>query len=427
MSPSRAEPASLVLDAYTTDEFGPKNTPATIDPAQPRGSPLLSKSKFTNVTPSPGGGVTESPQTSRTTMTNKANPRHNPLLKDPNVQRNIPAADADTHAVWLYLSPSTLTYAKSLAADRPWDRPIRVSILYGVGTEMNRHGLRSAVAARTEPSALILVPGVEPDPGQPRWGVGISELDLRRLLETAVGRPVTYQTAVLAAYSTGINGLNQTLLHDLVDVSRTERIVVYDCLYTLSSGATAAALNRAKARAGLSLKIIVYKCTTGGNSLDSGNRLAVVTQNPGLIATAGVIEQLFYNPAYTALITFRSLDGGIADGLITLPPGSKLEKAFAAMKGIAPNRGTMVSSVQAWRHVRGGAPPSSATTFETWANDKTNRPVIRDFMRHIGTKTKADTIRQLIWGNQLPGWPGGDGEENHDLLLPDFAWEYLPA
>jgi hypothetical protein len=64
---------------------------------------------------------------------------------------------------------------------------------------------------------------------------------------------------------------------------------------------------------------------------------------------------------------------------------------------------------------------------DTWANDRAHRQVIREFLRQLGSKTRRDSIRQLIWGNELPGWPGGDGEENHDLLLPDFAWEYLPA
>ena len=70
---SRAMPASLVLDAYTADEFGPKNAPSNIDPARPRGSPLLTKSKLTTVTPQPRGGVTESPQTLRLSISNKAN------------------------------------------------------------------------------------------------------------------------------------------------------------------------------------------------------------------------------------------------------------------------------------------------------------------------------------------------------------------
>jgi hypothetical protein len=204
-------------------------------------------------------------------------------------------------------------------------------------------------------------------------------------------------------------------------------VVVFDCLYVRSSGDTAVALRLAKARAGLSMKIIVYKCTTGGNSLDADNRLTVVTKNPGLIALDGIIEQLFYTPAYTALITYRSLEGGIADGLITLSSGSKLEVAYNAMKIIAPPRRTVVSSARTWQHVYGSTPPPPMIGLNTWANDPAHRKVIREFFRQLGSKTRRDSIRQLIWGNELPGWPGGDGEENHDLLLPDFAWEYLPA
>ncbi|MFC4587061.1 hypothetical protein [Sphaerisporangium corydalis] len=419
---SRDTPASLLLDAFYTDEAGVRNAPGNIDGARPRGTPLLSKNTFTTVTPLPGGAVRESPQSSRVPMTNKANPRHNPALKGTPIQ-NIPRDERDEHPIWVYLSPSVAARATALAG-AAWDPPIRVSILYGVGFEMNRHGLRSAVAARAEPSALVLVPGIEP-PG-PRWGVGISELDLRRLLEGAAGRPVTYRTSVLAAFSTGINGLNQTLLQDLVDVGRTERVVIYDCLYEQSSGSTAAALARAKSRAGPNLKIVAYKCTTGGNSLDPPGELAVVRKNPGLIPTAGVVD-LFYRPAYTALVTFRCLDAAITDGAVTLAPGTSLRSAFDAMKAIAPARGTVVSSAATWRHVFGAAPPASKVVFETWANDKANQAVVRAYLKELGSTSRAGSVRQLIWGNRLPGWPGGDGEENHDLLLPDFAWEYLPA
>ncbi|MET7480665.1 hypothetical protein ABZT17_40915 [Streptomyces sp. NPDC005648] len=241
-----------------------------------------------------------------------------------------------------------------------------------------------------------------------------------------MGRTVEYRTTVAAAFSTGINGLNQTLLHNLVDVSKLERLVIYDCLYAQSSGDTAAALTLAKSRAGLKLKIVVYECTTGGNSLTTGNELSVAVKNPGLIPSAGIVN-LFYVPAYTALITFRSLEGGIADGVLTLSSGTPLESAFNAMKGITPARGAVVSSAATWRHVFGSGPPAGKVPFETWASDKTNLPVISGFLKFLRSKSKADTVRELIWGNQLPGWPGGDGEENHDLLLPDFGWEYLPG
>jgi hypothetical protein len=423
--PTRANQNSLVLDAYTIDEFGPKNEPANIDPAQPRGTPLLSKNTFTTVTPLPSGAVQETPQSLRLVTTNKANPRHNPALKGTPVQ-SIPATHPDQYPVWVYVSPSTKARTTALAG-AAWDPPIRVSILYGVGFEMNRHGLRTAVALKTEPSALILVPGVEPiEKMDSRWGVGISELDVRHLLETAVGRPVSYRISVLAAFSTGINGLNQTLAHDLVDVSRLERIVIYDCLYEQSSGSTATTLSRARSKAGLNLKFVVYKCTTGGNSLDKAHNLSVVMKNAGLIPSGGVIN-LFYIPAYTALITFRALSSGVADGLVTLTAGSTLETAFNDMAAIAPQRNSVVSSVATWRHVYGSTPPPTTVSFEKWAGDKATQAAVRKWMKELGSKKSPGTVRDLIWGNQLPGWPGGDGEENHDLLLPDFAWEYLPA
>jgi hypothetical protein len=427
-STSRSNLSSLVLDAYCADEIGVRNAPGNIDSSEPRGTPLLSKNKFTNVTPRPGGtGVSEGPQSLRMPLTNKANPRHNPALTPPNLQTDIPSSSADEYLVWVFVSPSTIAYAKSLAG-APWTRPIRVSLLYGVGFETNRHGLRTAFATRTEPSALILIPGIEPKKkGDPRWGVGIDEFDLRRLLETAVGRTVKYQTKVVAAFSTGINGLNQTLFHSLIDVSSAERLVIYDCLYEQSSGDTAVALGLAKRRAGPNLKIVVYKCTTGGNSFTGGSELSVVVKHPGLIASAGIVN-LFYPPAYTALITFRCLEGAIADGVLALPSGSSLETAFNRIKRIVPARGNVVSSAATWRYVFGSAPPTGKVLFEKWATDKANIPAIMGFFKHLGSMSKADTVRQLIWGNELPGWPGiSDGDENHDLLLPDFGWEYLPA
>ncbi|MFF4427467.1 hypothetical protein ACFY04_43345 [Streptomyces sp. NPDC001549] len=338
------------------------------------------------------------------------------------------------------MSPSTIARRDELAGGA-WNPPIRVSVLYGVQWEMNRHGLRSAVAARPEPSALILVPGIEPNPGEKRWGVGINELDLRRALEVAVGRPVDYRTSVVAAYSTGINGLNQTMLHSLIDVSRTERLVTYDCLYEQSSGNTATALASAKRRAGPNLKIVAYKCTgapgtsQGGNTLDRAGNLSVAMKNPGLIASNGIIDGFYaqFRVAYTSLILYRSLEAGIADGVVTLSAEPALDKAYTAMSAIVPKRRTLVSRAATWQYVFGSTPPPGTVLFETWASDKANRPIISQFAKGVGSLATHTGFRSIVWDNELPGWNGRtgkhptDGEENHDLLLPDFSWEYLPA
>lgn len=423
---SRSTPASLIFDAFYVDEFGVKNASNNIDSSMPRGTPLLHKNKFTSVHPLRGGGVMEFAESIRMPdVTNKANPRHNSHLQGQWVQTNIPSSHQDTHPIWIFLSASTLARARSLRRDQPWDTPIKVSILYAVGFEMNRHGLRSAIDAHPDPSALVVVPGIEPPLS--RWGVGINDSDLMTLLQSAVSRPVTYNTKVIAAYSTGAYGLNQTLLHNLIDISQVERIIFYDCLYEKVSGNTAEALNAARRRAGPGLKIIVYKCTKNGNSLDGGFNLSVIRKNPGLFRSDGVVDLSYMTahvfPAYSALITFRVLESGIADGLITLTAGTSLYTAFDEMKRIVPARGKVVSQSNTWRYVFGGSPPPDKVLLSTWYRDY--EKVIKQFYSNLGSITKSDSIRQLIWGNQLPGWSGGDGEENHDLLLPDFAWEYL--
>ncbi|HWJ93838.1 MAG TPA: hypothetical protein VNT33_03895, partial [Telluria sp.] len=69
-------------------------------------------------------------------------------------------------------------------------------------------------------------------------------------------------------------------------------------------------------------------------------------------------------------------------------------------------------------------PATPHTLFEDWS--AANSKVINAFSRKLGTVATAGSFRQLLWGNFLPGWKGGDGEEKHDLLIPEFGWEYLP-
>ncbi|PEF22803.1 hypothetical protein COF81_13120 [Bacillus pseudomycoides] len=44
------------------------------------------------------------------------------------------------------------------------------------------------------------------------------------------------------------------------------------------------------------------------------------------------------------------------------------------------------------------------------------------YVDEFGVQNASNNIASnMPRGNQLSGWPGGDGEENHDLFLPDFA------
>jgi len=132
----------------------------------------------------------------------------------------------------------------------------------------------------------------------------------------ATTHAVPYKIKVLAAFSTGSCGLNQTLLNDLVNFSDVERLVFYDCLYAQQCANTANALRNFKAKADSKLKIIVYKSTECGNSFKEKtspcpdtlktkcpgfsspkcldfDKLSVVVDNPGLIDGSGIIPNLF--------------------------------------------------------------------------------------------------------------------------------------
>jgi hypothetical protein len=281
----------------------------------------------------------------------------------------------------------------------------------------------------------------------PIFGVAPDEAQIRSILDTFFGMPVQYRIRVLAAFSTGSSGLNQALLNDLVDVSAVERLVFYDCLYTQQAGDTATAIRTLKGKADSKLKIVVYKTSECANTFKEAaddcaekrktkckafkkpkcldfNRMSVLVDNKGLIDPQGVVANLFQNASYISLIVYRALEGAVADGVISISKGNQtIFDDMAALVAASP-RGTVISSKACYQYVHGSLPASGHTLFEDWAT--ANSKVINAFSRKLGEVSINGSFRRLLWTNSLPGWPGGDGEEKHDLLIPEFGWEYLP-
>jgi hypothetical protein len=422
----RTTPSSLSFDAFYSDEFGrindDTNTFGNLDARKG-----FHKNRFTNVFEI-NGQKTESSNFTKIYFANQANPNENSNLTIK--QHGCPPKGQDTKSATIYFSNSVLNYWQHILIEKKkWDSPINLTILFAVGTELNRHGLRNFFESQTNMQGIIVVSGVEVPRDNPvRIGVSPSTAILKTELNRIFGIEVEFKVKVIAAFSTGYCGLNICIQNELLNLAEVERLVFYDCLYL--SGAdcsTAVAVQKLKSKVdGSKFKLIAYKCTQAANSFADD---AKVNLHPQLVALFssnrnGLVENLYYNPSYTYLITYRILSAAFDDQVISFP-NDTFKRAFDELKIVIPKRGYIISNLDAFKYAFGAnADTSKLTVFNDWA--QVNRDKLRAFGKFLGTKNDTESIRGLIWKNALPGWGGGDGEENHDLLIPEFGWEYLP-
>lgn len=424
----RATEGALAFDAYYSDEFGcvndDQNTIVDVDARKG-----FHKSRFTSVF-ARGGRQVEQSATSTFTFDNQANPNENTSLIVK--QRGCPPKGQDKRHATIYFANSVMTYWQSiLAAKAKWATPINLTVLFAVRTQMNRCGLRSFFEAQTNMQGLVVISGVEAPRDNPvQIGVSPSTAVLKVELAKLFGMDVTFRIRVLAAFSTGYCGLNSCLQNELLDLFEVERLVFYDCLYLAGADvSTIAAVQKLRSKVDKGkFKLLAYKCTRGGNNMADA---AAVKLHPQLVALFsggphGLIENLCYARAYALLVTHRILSTAFEDHVVAFPSES-FKKAFEDLKAGMPKRGYMISNLDAYRYVFGASVDiSKRTVFADWA--RSNTQALRQFWKFLGTSRDANSIRGLIWQNRLPGWiiVAPDGEENHDLLLSEFGWEYLP-
>jgi len=255
-----------------------------------------------------GSSVKESPKnTIESLLQNPVNPNFNPALVLQYIQPQIPRLPyEDKHFVRMYFSDSTISAA---AQDKL--ATIHVSILFAVGSELNRHGIRTFFEKADESKAVIVVPGTDPPRDPSRWGIGISDDQIKALIHEQFKKDVSYEVNVLAGFSTGACGLHQTLLHNLLDLGSLQRVIYFDCLYKMQCTSTpaSAALANVKSRA-RSAKVLVYQTSEGGNDFtDSTNTiLSVPNSTPLLFDTRGIIKNLYQQNNYISVVCFRMLE-----------------------------------------------------------------------------------------------------------------------
>jgi hypothetical protein len=120
-------------------------------------------------------------------------------------------------------------FANAAAGNKP---TARVSLFYGVGPEMTLFRLREFFAGATA-SVLITIPGVESGwTGiNSAFGYGISTQIINQLMTLAGMDGIGVSIEVMAGYSTGYRGVNQTVINQLVDLSKLTRLIYFDAWY----------------------------------------------------------------------------------------------------------------------------------------------------------------------------------------------------
>ena len=104
------------------------------------------------------------------------------------------------------------------------DKPkARVSLFFGVETEINSFGLRRYFYDSTD-SVLITITGDV-------WGIGITTQMIRELLDAAGLKGIDFSVEVMAGYSAAFRSLNETVINKLVDLKNLKRLIYLDAFY----------------------------------------------------------------------------------------------------------------------------------------------------------------------------------------------------
>ena len=171
--------------------------------------------------------------------------------------------------------PLRQRYAAAGAGPKP---RAKIALFFGVNSEINLFGLRSYFSASTE-SVLIGVPGIESGFGWDKlgvaWGIGITTEMIKQLLAEAGVGGMEFTVEVIAGYSTGYRGVNETIINKLVDLGELKRLVYLDAFYLHDDAPVAPktspyykkntvwAVDTALTASG-SAQLFVYAYTTGG-------------------------------------------------------------------------------------------------------------------------------------------------------------------
>ena len=372
-----------------------------------------------------------------------SNPILEAELSDDRVER-VRAAGWHMAPYNIYVAPGTSSAG-----------PIKLTLLFAVGSELKRFGLRSLF--QQPGRALILVPGIEAgwfdnplaDLPRPRaWGRGVDGATIDALLAEAGFGGSSWSVEVIAGYSTGYRGLNGTVLHATttpaaLDLSQVKRVAIYDCLYRGDEPApgrnTMRALSAIEQHTRGRIQLYIYEVTPAGTPRRGGDTL--VSQQ-WLRDTFGAryhhIDLRKLHRPLQALLCCRFLEVANGDGYLRGEAGDLSDRfRTPALQHVArlldtlPERWTLASTATPF--IRG------TLALSEWARmhaDDIKKMFAfiahKDFgqlrfnQRQHSFPTSIQFINNaLINRFNLAGWIADIGERLHDSFIPEFGHEVL--
>jgi hypothetical protein len=323
-------------------------------------------------------------------------------------------------------------------------KQLKISLLYAVGSELNRRGLRRFFRGAAN-TAAIVGSGIErgwAGTGGTAWAKSIDRAQVNALIKDALKQIDSFFDAskkldltdsfkdkwtieILAGYSTGYHGVVATTVYSLdpphpkgkpapvtldLPLTGVRRVIFYDCMYRRDSARAGVQMADALRilMAKTSARICVYRMSSGGNTD------AAVAHARSLGKRVTVIDKLAAAMNFRMLYFARMLKDAVADGYFTdgvVPDG------FTALVSAVPARGTIASDALVLTDTDASATRTSATTIDKFA---------KDHAADIASAQKQQSrAHELILWYSLAGWNPALGEMDHDGHLAELGWEYL--
>lgn len=357
-------------------------------------------------------------------------PVPNPLL-DPSVAKTLELTKGEIASLTAGSTERERKGSYSLYAGPGLSSPAKVTVLFAVGSEIIRHGLRVFFSSFPN-RALVIVPGIEAASTLGAtvgrgWGIGVTKAIIDELFASAGLAGTSWTIDVIAGYSTGYRGIIGTINNfgvsppTALDLTNVKNVILFDALYRgdkpAPGGNMLRALTTMNTLTGKTARLIVYEVTEGGTPRAAGDTRVPQATLAALYSGRYQLNNLkTQGTNLQALIYARMFDAAVKDGYF---PASALPTPLQNLMKVLPRRGLAASTLPM-------APfrlfsPGGAVDLKTWG--KTNATDIAAF------SSSAEPLRAAVIANpafNLMGWGVPSvGDVMHDGFIPEFGWEWL--